>query len=105
MPSNTLLLLLQVLGEEPKELRVTLAQIGVKLKPKQLSFNPKPLLRCVLGQFLGATGGLVDMLAKHVPSPVAAAPAKVSVYIIVSAYLHLQFTNDFTATSITACSL
>jgi 116 kDa U5 small nuclear ribonucleoprotein component len=76
-----------VLGEEPKELRVTLAQIGVKLKPKQLSFNPKPLLRCVLGQFLGATGGLVDMLAKHVPSPVAAAPLKVSAATATNAYI------------------
>jgi 116 kDa U5 small nuclear ribonucleoprotein component len=77
-----------VLGEEPKELRVTLAQIGVKLKPKQLSFNPKPLLRCVLGQFLGATGGLVDMLAKYVPSPVAAAPLKVSIHALLLLLLH-----------------
>eukprot|EP00611_Tribonema_gayanum_P025099 TRINITY_DN5655_c0_g1_i1.p1 TRINITY_DN5655_c0_g1~~TRINITY_DN5655_c0_g1_i1.p1 ORF type:complete len:740 (+),score=311.79 TRINITY_DN5655_c0_g1_i1:425-2644(+) len=68
----------QVLGEEPDELQATLSELGVRLKPKQLSLNPKPLLRLVLGQFLGSTGGFVDMVAKFVPSPVAAAAEKVA---------------------------
>jgi len=43
----------------------------------QLHLDPKPLLRLVLGRFFGNTGGFVDMVAKHVPSPIAGAAMKV----------------------------
>jgi U5 small nuclear ribonucleoprotein component len=39
--------------------------------------DPKPLLRLVLGRFFGNMGGFVDMVAKHVPSPIAGAAMKV----------------------------
>ena len=39
--------------------------------------DPKPLLKLVFAQFLGAATGFTDMVARFIPSPVAAAPARV----------------------------
>ncbi|CAN0510077.1 unnamed protein product, partial [Discosporangium mesarthrocarpum] len=44
----------------------------------QYFLNPKPLLKLVLSRFLGDSGGFVDMVSRHVPSPVANAPDKAS---------------------------
>eukprot|EP00939_MAST-03C_sp_MAST-3C-sp1_P001799 g1799.t1 len=61
----------QTVGEESVTLASTLAQLGIKLKAKELYMDSKPLLRLVLQRFFGCdrTTGFVDMIAKHVPSP------------------------------------
>ncbi len=67
----------QVLGEEVEVLAKTLGELGVRLKKSELALDPKPLLRLVFRQFLGATDGVVSMLVRHVPSPVKGAAGKV----------------------------
>jgi len=65
------------LGEDAPELTAVLRELGVRVRREDLHLDPKPLLKLVLSKFFGPATGLVDMLAKHVPSPVAAAVAKV----------------------------
>lgn len=67
----------QVLGEEPANLRETLLELGIKLKPHYFKLDVKPLLRAVLASFFGEATGFVDMCAAHIPDPVAAAQRKV----------------------------
>ena len=67
----------QVLGDEGDGLRATLEDLGIQLKPSQYKLNTRPLLRLVLEQFFGDASGFVSMVAEHIPSPLAAAPAKV----------------------------
>ena len=55
-------------------------QIGVSLSKPELHLDPKPLLKLALGRFFGDASGLVDMLARHVPSPVDGAAAKVCLF-------------------------
>lgn len=66
-----------VLGEDAQALTQLLKELGVRVKREDLHLDPKPLLRLVCTRFFGQATGLVDMLAEHVPSPVAAAAAKV----------------------------
>jgi len=66
------------LSEEPETLSRTLRDLGtVALSKPELHLDPKPLLRLVLGRFFGDSGGFVDMVAKHVPSPLGGAANKV----------------------------
>ncbi|RKP37980.1 116 kda U5 small nuclear ribonucleo protein-like protein component [Dimargaris cristalligena] len=59
-----------VLGQAA-DLPHTLATLGVHLKPRQLTLDPKDLLHLVLRQFFGsAATALVEMVVTHVPSPV-----------------------------------
>ena len=69
----------QVLGEEPEVLGKTLAALGVHLKRSELHLDPRPLLKLVFAGFLGRATGFVDMVVRHVKSPVANAAAKVQV--------------------------
>ncbi|KAI8924407.1 P-loop containing nucleoside triphosphate hydrolase protein [Entophlyctis helioformis] len=66
----------QVIGEEPKALRNTLASLGIHLKPSVLTMNIKPLLRIVCQQFFGPVSGLVEMCVSKLPSPLSGAAAK-----------------------------
>lgn len=43
----------------------------------QFYLDPKPLLKLIFTKFLGSASGFVDVVAKHVPSPVANAQKKV----------------------------
>jgi len=65
------------LGEEPDELARTLREVGVACTKPELHLNPRPLLRLILGRFFGDASGFTEMVAAHVPSPVAGAAAKV----------------------------
>lgn len=67
----------QVLGESPEVLSKTLAELGVKLKQKELHMDPKPLLKLVMTRFFGRSRGFVDVLVDEVASPVAGAESKV----------------------------
>lgn len=68
----------KVLGEDPHQLAQTLRSMGLRLRKEELNLNPRPLLKLVLAQFVGnATTGFVDMVVRHVPSPLETAKAKV----------------------------
>lgn len=64
------------LSESPDDLKQTLEGLGIYLKPTQLRSNAKDLLRLACQQFFGPATGLVDMLIRHVPSPVEGAKPK-----------------------------
>jgi len=59
-----------VIGESAEDLTVLLKGLGVKLKNKELHLDPRPLLRLTLSRFFGRPRGFVEMIVKHVPSPV-----------------------------------
>lgn len=58
------------ISESPEDLKATLATLGINLKPSQLKTDANVLLRLVCEQFFGPMGGFVDMVVRHVPSPV-----------------------------------
>ncbi|KAI8452874.1 elongation factor EF-2 [Phakopsora pachyrhizi] len=66
----------QVLGSEKAQLKQTLADLSIFLKPSAYKLDVRPLLRIVLSQFFGPPTALVDMIASHVPNPQAGAAAK-----------------------------
>ena len=68
------------ISESPGDLKKTLAELGISLKPSQLKSNAKDLLRLVCEQFFGPASGFVDMVVQHVPSPVEGANQKLEHY-------------------------
>jgi len=68
------------LSESPEDLKKTLKDLGIQLKPSQLRANAKDLLKMVCEQFFGPARGFVDMLVDHVPSPVEGAKQKLDHY-------------------------
>ncbi|KAG6336238.1 hypothetical protein ID866_2857 [Astraeus odoratus] len=66
-----------VLSEETEDLKQTLAELNIVLKPVMYKMDVRPLLKVVLDQFFGPATGLVDMIVEHIPSPVAGALSKV----------------------------
>ena len=69
----------QVIGENPEELQVTLKRLGIRLTSKEVHMDSKPLLKLVLSKFFGNPRGFVNMICTHVPSPIDAADARLSV--------------------------
>ncbi|KAI7905398.1 P-loop containing nucleoside triphosphate hydrolase protein [Cokeromyces recurvatus] len=67
----------QVIGEERNDLKHTLRSLGIQLKAKEYDLNVKPLLQLVLTRFFGLSNAFVDMVARHVPSPIDNAQHKV----------------------------
>jgi 116 kDa U5 small nuclear ribonucleoprotein component len=57
------------ISASPEDLKKTLAELGISLKPSQLRANAKDLLKAVCEQFFGPATGLVDMVVQHIPSP------------------------------------
>ncbi|KAI8619018.1 P-loop containing nucleoside triphosphate hydrolase protein [Chytriomyces sp. MP71] len=71
-------LYVQVLGEDTKALQSSLASLGIHLRPSVLSLDVKPLLTIVCQEFFGSvTSGFVEMLTRHIPSPIENAAVKV----------------------------
>jgi len=66
-----------VVGEEGPALQKTLDELGIRLKREELHMDVKPLLKVILTRFFGPASGFVDMVVKHIPSPVAAARNKI----------------------------
>ena len=67
------------LGEREPDANKLLRSLGVLLSKDQLRASARPLLRTALSKFLQtASCGFVDMIVQHVPSPAAAAKAKVA---------------------------
>ena len=71
------LLTAKVLSEDSETLKETLAELQITLKPSVYKMDVRPLLKVVLEAFFGPSLGLVDMLTRHIPSPVEAAEDKV----------------------------
>ncbi|CAI6278594.1 unnamed protein product [Periconia digitata] len=57
------------LSESAEDLKDTLDQLGIRLKPSEYKTDAKELMRLVCQQYFGPSTGFVDMLVKHVPSP------------------------------------
>ena len=68
------------IGQSPKELEVTLGKLGITLKPSQYKADAKVLLKLACEQFFGPSTGFVDMVVRHVPSPVEGAAKKLEQY-------------------------
>ncbi|OQN99452.1 hypothetical protein B0A48_14429 [Cryoendolithus antarcticus] len=68
------------ISESPADLKKTLEELGIVLKPSQLRANAKDLLKMVCEQFFGPASGFVDMIVEHVPSPVEGAKQKLDNY-------------------------
>ncbi|KAI0107873.1 P-loop containing nucleoside triphosphate hydrolase protein [Nemania sp. FL0031] len=64
------------ISSSPEELKPILASLGIQLKPSQYRMDAKVLLKLVCEQFFGPSTGFVDMIVKHIPSPVEAAQIK-----------------------------
>lgn len=67
----------QTVGDVDSTLEDTLYELGVSLNKTELKLNIRPLLRLVCARFFGEFTGFTDMLAEHIPSPVANARKKV----------------------------
>ncbi|CAG8516877.1 5124_t:CDS:10 [Paraglomus occultum] len=67
----------QVIGEDEQTLRKTLSSLGIRLRASHFQLDVKPLLRIVLDQFFGTATGFVDMIVRHIPSPMDNAINKV----------------------------
>ena len=67
----------EVLGQEGPALANTLRELNVGLSAAEFRLDPQPLLKLVARRFLGAPMGIVDMIVRHVPSPVMAAARRV----------------------------
>eukprot|EP01119_Soliformovum_irregulare_P021699 TRINITY_DN727_c0_g1_i1.p1 TRINITY_DN727_c0_g1~~TRINITY_DN727_c0_g1_i1.p1 ORF type:complete len:1003 (+),score=290.18 TRINITY_DN727_c0_g1_i1:336-3011(+) len=67
----------QVVGETPDQLELMLADLHIRIKNEPINMDTRPLLKLILTRFFGTAHGFVEMCAKHLPSPVTAAPTKV----------------------------
>ena len=68
------------MGESEKDLKTTLEDLGIYLKPAQLKMNVKPLLRLVMQEFFGSMSGFVSACTQYLPSPIENAANKVFLY-------------------------
>ncbi|KAL1893106.1 hypothetical protein Cpir12675_004252 [Ceratocystis pirilliformis] len=57
------------ISDSPEELKPVLESLGITLKPSQYKADAKVLLKLVCEQFFGPSGGFVDMIVNHIPSP------------------------------------
>ncbi|KAH9982276.1 Calreticulin family-domain-containing protein [Lactifluus volemus] len=67
----------QVLSEEIDNLKDTLAELKIHLKPVMYKMDVRPLLKAVLDQFFGPSTGLIDMIVEWIPDPARGAITKV----------------------------
>ena len=68
------------ISQSPDELKGLLDTLGIVLKPSQLRTDAKVLLKLVCEQFFGPSTGFVDMIVKHIPSPLEAAERRLERY-------------------------
>jgi U5 small nuclear ribonucleoprotein component len=67
-----------VLSEDTDTLKVTLDELGIRLKPVMYKMDVRPLLKAILDQFFGPSTGLIDVIVENIPSPYDGAAVKVS---------------------------
>ena len=68
------------ISESPEDLKDTLGDLGITLKPSQYKTDAGVFLKLVCEKFFGSSGGFVDMVIDHIPSPVEGAKAKLQRY-------------------------
>ena len=68
------------ISESPEDLQETLGTLGITLKPSQYKTDARVLLKLVSEQFFGSADGFVDMVVRHIPSPVEGANKKLQRY-------------------------
>ena len=68
------------ISQSPDELKGLLETLGIVLKPSQLRTDAKVLLKLVCEQFFGPSTGFVDMIVKHIPSPLESAERRLEKY-------------------------
>jgi U5 small nuclear ribonucleoprotein component len=61
------------ISDSPSQLKQVLAPLGIELKPSQYKADAKVILKLVCEQFFGPPTGFVDMIVRHIPSPIEAA--------------------------------
>ena len=66
-----------VVGECDTTLPETMAELGITLSKSELKLNVRQLVKIAGARFFGDMSSLVDMIAKHVPSPEVNAVCKV----------------------------
>ncbi|KAK0521089.1 hypothetical protein OC834_006797 [Tilletia horrida] len=67
-----------VLSSDTDALKLTLAKLGIHLRPAVFKVDVRPLLRIVCNHFFGPSTGLADIIVHGIPSPKEGALAKVS---------------------------
>jgi len=68
------------ISESPEDLKDTLGELGIVLKPSQFKTDAKVLLQLVCERFFGNSSGFVDMVVDHIPSPIEGAETKLERY-------------------------
>ena len=58
------------ISDSPQKLRPVLASLGIELKPSQYKLDARDILKLVCERFFGPSTGFVDMIVRHIPSPV-----------------------------------
>ena len=58
------------ISDSPEDLKPVLSSLGIELKPSQYKADAKVILKLVCEQFFGPSTGFVDMIVRHIPSPV-----------------------------------
>ncbi|XP_041973849.1 116 kDa U5 small nuclear ribonucleoprotein component [Aricia agestis] len=66
----------QVVGDVDNTLPAVLSELGIRLTKQEAKLNVRPLLRLVCSRFFGDFCGFVDMVRRHVPSPLSGAGRK-----------------------------
>ncbi|XP_059092631.1 LOW QUALITY PROTEIN: 116 kDa U5 small nuclear ribonucleoprotein component-like [Tigriopus californicus] len=67
----------QVVGDVDTCLPSLTEELGIRLTKEESKMNIRPLLKLICSRFFGDFNGFVEMLAQHIPSPVANAKNKV----------------------------
>lgn len=68
------------ISDSPEQLKPVLASLGIELKPSQYKADAKIILKLVCEQFFGPSTAFVDMIVRHIPSPVEAAARMLEKY-------------------------
>ncbi|KAH0593998.1 hypothetical protein MHUMG1_08321 [Metarhizium humberi] len=63
----------QSISAPPEDLKLVLASLNIQLKPAQYKADAKDILKAVCQQFFGPSTAFVDMIVRHVPSPIEGA--------------------------------
>ena len=67
----------QIVGDVDICLPALTEELGIRLSKEECKMNIKPLLRLICSRFFGDFNGFVEMISRHVPSPVDNARRKV----------------------------
>ncbi|ETO11084.1 hypothetical protein RFI_26291 [Reticulomyxa filosa] len=67
-----------VLGNDSNQLGPLLSELGIKLRQRELKFDPKPLLTVILSRFFSHSRGFTQAVIDQIPSPVEGNAHKVT---------------------------